>query len=240
MSSRIKSWKITLLRHLLVGLIAIGLIYIGWLVHSTWSPHMRLWKAFGVASFFLLFIAVSLGPLSKLIPQLIKYVSWRREFGIWFALIGLVHGYLIIDGWARWSFWEFLGYQYVADLDMYLRFEPGFGLANMIGLFALFLGLVLAATSSDKAIKYLGISSWKWLHGLAYVIFYLSAFHVLYFAFIHYSVAPHRLLMGMPSNYPLNPLRFYYLGATLIVFFAQTFAFIKIVIQRKRNNFNAK
>ena len=231
----IKSKKTLFLRHLLIAAISAFLVYIVWQLNSTWDPDMRLWKAFGGASFGLLWFTVFIGPVARLWRSLAKFVSWRRETGIWFALIGLVHGYLILDGWTRWQFWEFLGYQYVSELSMYLRAEPGFGLANIMGLFALILGLVLAATSFDKAIRFLGVSSWKWLHMFAYVIFYISALHVVYFAFIHFTPSPQRVLMGLPTNYPLNPLRFYYLFTILSVFFAQVGAFIKTVYRKRKS-----
>lgn len=148
--------------------------------------------------------------------------------------MGLVHGYLVLDGWVRWNVWEFLGYQYFPEIETYLRAEPGFGLANLMGLVALIFALTLAATSFDKAVSFLGTLSWKWLHMFAYVIFYLIALHVIYFAFIHFAPSPQRLLMGLPTNYPVNPLRFYYLAAILSVFAAQMGAFIKTVYQQRR------
>jgi sulfoxide reductase heme-binding subunit YedZ len=135
---------------------------------------------------------------------------------------------------VRWSVWEFFGYQYIAEVDTYLRVEPGFGIANLAGLIALIFALALAATSFDWAVNWLGTSSWKWLHTFAYVVFYLTAIHVVYFAFIHYTPSLQRVLMGAPTNYPDNPLRYYYLIALLSVFVMQTWAFIKTV--RKQRN----
>jgi len=230
----IKSKKTVFLRHLLVAGFATLIIYLVWRINATWSPDMRLWKAFGGASFALLWFTVFIGPVSRLWRPLTRFITWRREFGVWFAIVGLVHGYLILDGWVRWNVWEFFGYQYVAELGMYLRAEPGFGLANIMGLVALIFALTLAATSFDKAVSFLGISSWKWLHMFAYVIFYLSALHVVYFAFIHFAPSPQRILMGLPTNYPVNPLRFYYLIAIISVFVAQMGAFIKTVYQQRK------
>lgn len=232
----IKSKKIIFLRHFCVAIIAALLVYFVWSVHSAWTPDMRLWKAFGGAAFALLWFVVFIGPAARMWRPLTRLIPWRREFGIWFFLIALVHGYLIWDGWARWDVYRFLGYQYVAELDMYLRFEPGFGLANLMGLLALIFGLALFATSSDRAVSFLGVSSWKWLHSFAYVIFYLIALHVIYFAFIHYAPAPHRILLGQPVDYPENPLRFYYLGMIFSVFLIQASAFVKTVIRQRRKN----
>jgi len=216
----------TFFRHLFMA-VASSLVFLVWQANSTWSPDMRLWKAFGGGGFFLLWFTMFIGPAAKLWPPLNYLASWRRETGIWFAVVGLVHGYLILDGWARWSVWGFFGYQYVPELETYLRAEPGFGLANLMGFVALIFVLALFATSSDKAVNYLGVSSWKWLHTFSYVVFYLAVLHVMYFAFIHYTPSPERILRGLPTNYPENALRFYYVGAFLSVFLAQMFAFIK-------------
>ncbi len=230
----IRSKQTVFFRHLLVAGIAVLLVYLVWLANSPWSPDMRLWKAFGGAAFVLLWFTVFIGSVAKLWQPLTRLVSWRRESGIWLALIGLVHGFLVLSGWARWGVQEFFGYQYVPELDMYLRFEPGFGLANAMGLVALILSLVLAATSFDKAVSFLGVSSWKWLHMLSFVIFYLAALHVLYFAFIHFTPSPYRIVAGLPTTYPGNPLKFFYVAAILSVLAAQTGAFIKTVYQQRK------
>ncbi len=229
----IKSKTAVFGRHVLMALVSALFVYIVWQVNSTWSPDMRLWKAFGGASFILLWFTVFIGPAARLWKPLMRLITWRRESGIWFALIGLIHGYLILDGWVRWNVWEFLGYQFMPELEIYLRAEPGFGLANMMGLIALLLGLTLAATSSDKAVSFLGIGSWKWLHMFAYAIFYLGALHVVYYAFIHYDPSPQRILAGLPTNYPTNPLRFYYLLALLSVSAAQSIGFVKTVLRQR-------
>lgn len=230
----IKSKKIVFLRHLLVAGVSVLLVYLVWQVNSTWSPDMRLWKSFGGATFALLWFTVFIGSAARLWRPLTRFITWRRETGVWFAVLGLVHGYLVLDGWVRWSAWEFFGYKYIPELEMYLRSEPGFGLANLMGLVAITFALILATTSFDKAVSFLGISSWKWLHMFSYVIFYLGALHVIYFAFIHFTPSPERILLGQPTNYPVNPLRFYYLVAILSVFGAQMGAFIKTVYQQKR------
>jgi len=230
----IKSTKVVLLRHVLAGIIASAAVYLVWSLNTAWSPDMQLWKAFGGGSFFLLWFVMFIGPAAKLWTPLMRYVSYRREVGIWFFLIALVHGYLILDGWVRWGVWEFFGYQYIPQLETYLRVESGFGLANLMGLVALLFAAALAATSFDKAVSWLGVSSWKWLHMLSYVVFYLGALHVVYFAFIHYMPSLQRVVMEQPTNYPDNPLKYYYLFAIISVFVAQFLAFIKTVRQQRK------
>lgn len=229
----IKTKRELLLRHLLVAGVSSLTIYAGWRIHAQWDPEMRLWKSFGVGAAFLIWFVALVGPAARLWPSLIRAIAWRREFGIWFVLVTVVHAYLVWDGWARWDVRELLGFEYVAEIDAYLRFEPGFGLANLMGLLALLFGLVLAATSFDRAVSYLGLSSWKWLHSFTYVIFYIVALHSLYFAFIHFAPSPHRILMGLPTAYPANLLRFAYLAMLLSVCTAQVAAFVKTVRQRR-------
>ncbi len=223
-----KSPGMVLGRHLVVMTVAVAMGLGAWALYSTWSPEMRLWKSFGVPSMGLLWFAVIVGPASRIWPVLTPVVRWRREAGIWFAVTSAVHGYLVWDGWARWDFAGLLGYQFSPEAQMYLRAEPGFGLANLLGLLALALGLVLAATSFDRAVAFFGIASWKWMHGLAYVIFYLVAMHVVYFAFIHYSPSPTRMTMYEP-----NPLRYYYLLLLLTAAATQAAAFVMTVWRRR-------
>lgn len=231
----IKSTQTILLRHLGVAIAGILLVTMVWQVNSTWSPDMRLWKSFGGGSFFLLWFALFIGPAARVWQPLQHLVSFRREAGVWFFLIALVHGYLILDGWVRWSVWEFFGYQFIPETEMYMRVEAGFGLANLAGFVVLTFALTLAATSFDRAVNFLGVSSWKWLHSFSYVVFYLSAIHVLYFAFIHYTPSLLRAVLGQPTNYPDNPLKFYYLAAFLSVLIVQIIAFI-LTVRKQRNS----
>ncbi len=234
MKIELNKWKEVFLRNSLVALISGALFYVMWMLNATWSADMRLWKALGGAAFILLWFTVFIGPAAKLWRPISGLISWRRETGVFFALIALIHGFLVLDDWVRWGAYELLGYKYIPELETYLRSEPGFGLANIMGLLALLFGLALAATSFDRAIRFLGPSSWKWLHSFTYLVFYLAALHALYFAFVHFTPSPERVLLGQPTNYPANPLRFYYLGMLISVFLVQISAFIKTVVQYRR------
>jgi len=220
--------KNNLVRHCIVAVSSVLLLALVWQVNETWGPDMRLWKAFGGASFFLLWFALVLGPLAIIWKPVRSLLPLRKEVGIWFFLIALVHGYLILDGWVRWSVWEFFGYQYFAEVDMYLRVESGFGVANLAGAIALFFALLLAATSFQRVIDTIGIRSWKWLHMFVYVIFFLGAVHVVYYAFMHFDPSLNRVVLGLPTEYPENPLRYWYLWALLSVIGLQTWSFFKL------------
>ena len=163
-----------------------------WAARPDWSWEMRLWKAVGDAALILLLITMAIGPLGRLWRPAAKLLPFRRELGIWFALVATVHTVLILNGWARWSVARLLGFEFVPQLDRTARMEPGFGLANIIGLVALSWALALAATSSDWALRRLGTSAWKWLHNAAHIIFWLTTVHVAYFLFLHYTLSFHK------------------------------------------------
>ncbi|NNC81368.1 MAG: hypothetical protein HKN94_14590 [Acidimicrobiales bacterium] len=158
---------------------------------------MRLWKAVGDAAFVLLVSALAVGPIARLVRSARGLLRWRRQLGIWFALTATLHTVLILNGWARWSLRRFLGYEFVPQLGREARLEPGFGLANLIGSVALILALVLAATSSDWAMRRLGRPSWVWLHRLAHTVLVLSLLHGSYFLFIHFTESFHK---AVPSD----------------------------------------
>jgi sulfoxide reductase heme-binding subunit YedZ len=224
---KFKSKKALLLRHTLIGFLASLTVYLFWLSRPEWVFDMRLWRAFGDAGFVFLFTALVIGSLAKLWRPALRLVPWRREIGIWFALLAIIHSILILNGWAQWNVMKFFGYEFLPQFDRWARLEPGFGLANLIGLIALFWAIVLLATSSDRAVNFLGNSSWKRLQYGAYIIFYLVAIHIAYFMFIHYTVSFHR-----PVPDP-NWFRYPFLGMALTLLVLQIITFIKTVIQQR-------
>ncbi len=185
-----------LIRHLTVAVLSITLTWIFWSTRPNWVPEMRLWKAVGDASFVLLVASLTLGPLARLVPAVRPWMRWRRQLGIWFALTSSVHGVLVLNGWAEWSLRRFLGYEFVPQLGREARMEPGFGLANLIGIVALILALILAATSSDRALRRLGRPAWTWLHRLSQTILILALLHGGYFLFIHFTASFHKVPPG--------------------------------------------
>ncbi len=215
--------KHTIKRHFFTALAAVAVTYAFWLSRPEWSADMRLWKAFGDSSFVFLAATLAIGPLTRLFAFAARALPWRREVGIWFAVLALVHGVLILNGWVTWDMLRFLGYEYIPEAERYVRMESGFGLANIMGVIALFWALVLLATSSDRAVNYLGISSWKWLHTGAYLTFYLTAVHSGFFLFMYYTVSFHR-----PVPAP-NWYRFYFLATVVAVLLLQIAAFVRTI-----------
>ena len=212
-----------LVRHLGAAGLGVAIFWLFWMSRPQWSSDMRLWKAVGDAGFGLLWATVVIGPLAKLWPPARKLLPWRRQLGIWFALFASIHALLILNGWAEWSLARFFGYEFIPQLGRPARMEPGFGLSNLLGLTALGVALLLAATSSDRAIRALGRSSWKYLHNGAYFVFYVGSLHALYFLFIHYTLSFHRRIP------PPDWFRFWFLAMVGVVVTLHVSSFIKTV-----------
>jgi methionine sulfoxide reductase heme-binding subunit len=214
-------------RHLGAMLLGLALAYVFWLSRPQWDPEMRLWKAVGDASALLLFIALAIGPLARLFPASAPALGWRRELGVWCAVLAALHALLVLAGWARWDLLRFLGYEFIPEVGRWVRLEPGFGIANIMGVVALLWATILAATSTDRAVGLLGPSAWKWLHGGAYVLFYLTVLHAGYFLFLHYQFSFHR---EVP---PPDWFRFPFLALGLAIPLLQGAAFV-LTVRRRR------
>jgi len=217
-----------LFRHTLVALFAVAVSAPFWYGRLDWDTEMRLWRAVGDGSFVLLFIVLILGPMARFWTPLNRLLPWRKELGIWFAILALGHTLLVLDGWVRWEWMRFFGYEFIIRVGRYARMEPGFGLSNLIGIVAMVIAVPLMLTSSNWAVKRLGATAWKWLHLGAYTIFYLVVLHSLYFLFMHYTVSFHRRV-------PLdeNWFRYPFLVAALLVLGIQLIAFVLTVRKRK-------
>lgn len=167
---KIMDIKNTPIQHVIVCIFSLTLVSIfNFLLKIPWST------SFGRASFILLFLILIIGPIMRLkkptesSSPLATPWSWRGELGIWFTITALTHFIIVIVSRPF--------------PDLIKIGGGGFGLANFLGLIALFWALLLTVTSLGRVITFLGIESWKWLHSLTYVIFYLVSAHFIYFQF---------------------------------------------------------
>jgi len=238
----LKNNKVILLRHLGVAVLSALLVYLfyqsyfAWGVEPAmwpdWGEDHPFWRAWAHAAFVLLFLILIISPAAMLWKPLKRFISWRRELGIWFAVLSLGHGYAIWDRWARWDVATLFGFGYVEDLGSYVLFRPEVGIMNMMGLVMAPLIILLAVTSFDRAVKFLGPSSWKWLHStLVPVIFYIAMLRGTLYLFYFFQVTP-------PEWSPYPPIWFLYvfLGMGLFAVILQAAAFVKTVLRRKSRN----
>jgi methionine sulfoxide reductase heme-binding subunit len=175
-------------------------------------------------------MALVLGPLTKFVPRMRVFLSYRRELGIWFGVFAIAHTIIILDGWVQWEFLQFMGYQYIPAIDQTVRMESGFGMANILGVLAVLLAIPLMMTSADWATRALGASAWKFLHYTAYTIFFAVALHTAYFLYIHYTMSFHRTV---PEP---NWFQIPFAVLTGILIALQTGAFVKTVASGRRRS----
>ena len=194
-----------------------------------WNVDHAFWRSFAHAAFILLFLTLIIGPLAKLWPFFNRFMSWRRELGIWFAILAIGHGYAILDRWALWDIQRFFGLEYVEALGGYAIFRPEVGIMNMMAIVIFPMIILLAITSSDRAVNFLGISSWKWLHNsLVHVIFYVVVLRWVLYAFFFFQ--PSLPNLGMyPPVWTLYP----FLWMALFAVILQAVSFIKTVFIRR-------
>lgn len=217
-------------RHATVVMVSLVLMAAFWQGRMDWDPEMRLWRAVGDTSLILLYAALAIGPAIRLFRGRVlgSLLPLRRPMGIWFGVLAFAHAALVWDGWARWDVDRLLGYEFIPRLGRLARLEPGFGLANLLGIAALLITLPLLVTSADWAVTKLGRSTWKFLHYGTYIVFWLVVLHTAYFLFMHYTPSFHR-----PVPPDANWFQMPFVGLTVLVVVLQTAAFTKTVLQQR-------
>lgn len=218
----------TLFRHMLVAILATGFLLGFAAVHAQFSPMHRWNRAFADASLVLIAMSVGLGPLSRFLRAAVPLLPFRREMGIQGCLLVFVHAAIILIGWVEWDLMRLFGFEWHPDLSAYVMFQHGFGLANAIGIAALVLAVVLAATSSDLAMRRLGLSGWKFLQMGVLPLWWLTVAHVAYFLFMHF-LSFHR------ATPPPNPLQPWFVGLVVLVLGLRTAAYLKTIRTKGRS-----
>ncbi len=240
MPSKIKRTKASFLRHLYVASFGLLLVYLFYLSYEAWGVEPALWpdwgedhpywRAWAHAAFVLLFLSLILGPASRLWRVFVPFLPWRRELGIWFVVFAAGHAYAIWERRARGDFAGLFGGAYVEELGAYVLARPKVGIMNMMMVVAAPMAILLAVTSFDGAVKFLGSSAWKWLHTfLVNTIFYILMLRgILYFFFFFQAAPPDWRL------YPNIWFLYLFLGMGLIVILLQAAAFAKSVFERRK------
>jgi methionine sulfoxide reductase heme-binding subunit len=214
-------------RHVVVIIAAALLVYLFGMLHQQWSPMHRWNKATADASLVLLTITMALGPAARLWSPWLRLIPFRRELGIYAILLAFIHTVIILDGWVQWDLARLAGFEFHPGLGRYVMFQPGFGLANLIGVAALGYGLILIATSNDRAVSVLGGSTWKFVQRASYVLWALVVVHTAYFLFMHF------LDFHRPTP-PANPLQWPFVGLVVLVIALRWAASVQSWRQKRR------
>ena len=132
-------------------------------------------RGLGTCALLMLHITLAIGPLARLDKRFLPVLYNRRHLGVATFAVGLLHGLLatgFYHGFGRLNplVSLFGSNQNVASMTAF-PFE-------LLGVSALLLLFLLAATSHDFWQKNLGPSIWKGLHMSVYVAYALLVMHV--------------------------------------------------------------
>jgi methionine sulfoxide reductase heme-binding subunit len=138
-------------------------------------------------------LTLLIGPVNLLRRRRLPISSYlRRDIGLWAAVTSIAHvvfGFLVKHGDG-----QILGY----------FFEPGdrsriltnsFGLANWVGLIAAAIVIVLAAISSDAALRTLKAKRWKRLQRWNYALAALAAVHAVLYGALWRLTSPYTVTL---------------------------------------------
>ena len=133
-------------------------------------------RAFGACGFGLLTLVLSIGPLARLDRRFLPLLYNRRHMGVTCFLLALVHTGLTL-------LW-YHGFSDVNPLVSLLAANPRYGALQgfpfeSLGVIALFVLFVMAATSHDFWNANLGPVTWKALHMSVYGAYALLVGHIM-------------------------------------------------------------
>lgn len=139
------------------------------------SDEILAMRALGTCAFLLLHIILCIGPLARLERRFLPLLYNRRHLGVAAFLVAFAHGALAI------GFYH--GFGSVNPLISLLTSNTNYGSLSafpfqILGLLALLILFLMAATSHDFWLRNLGAAAWKRLHMLVYIAYALLVMHV--------------------------------------------------------------
>jgi len=149
---------------------------LGSVVHPNATIETLLIRGFGTLALLMLHVVLIIGPLCRLSPRFLPLLYNRRHLGVTMFLMALAHGAFAIFqfhalGNLNPLLSVFVSNTRYASLSNF-PFQP-------LGLFALIILFLMAATSHDFWLANLTAPVWKRLHMLVYVAYALVVAHVL-------------------------------------------------------------
>lgn len=132
-------------------------------------------RALGSCAFLMLTVILCIGPLARLSPKFLPLLYNRRHFGVLTFLVALVHAWMMIEWYLAQDSLPSLWRELTKWSD-YFRFL-GFPF-KVLGLGALVIMFLMAATSHDFWLDFLTPAIWKALHMAVYAAYGLAVMHV--------------------------------------------------------------
>lgn len=161
---------------LLAVMVFVGAYCIAGFASEQALPIQIALRALGACAFLLLTLILSIGPLARLSPRFLPLLYNRRHLGVTCFILALAHAALVL-----------LWYHGFSDLNPFVslltsnpRYDSiqGFPFESL-GVGALLILFVMAATSHDFWNNVLGPNIWKSLHMLVYWAYFLIVAHVM-------------------------------------------------------------
>ena len=162
---------------------AVALYLASYLIVATWldppkdqpaTIDLRI-RAFGSCAFLMLTVILSIGPLARLDRRFLPLLYNRRHFGVLTFLVALTHVWFLLEWYAVQNALPNL-YAELTEISDYGKFI-GFPF-KALGIAALLILFLMAATSHDFWLVFLGPPAWKALHMALYVAYGLVVMHV--------------------------------------------------------------
>ena len=147
---------------------------LAWIGDRSISDEILIIRALGITAMVLLHVILCIGPLARLDPRFNVLLYNRRHLGLSMFLVALLHATLIAAYYGAFGnanpIQAILGVGSVTSLAAF-PFER-------LGLLALLILFLMAATSHDFWLKNLSPRVWKSLHMGVYLAYALLVMHV--------------------------------------------------------------
>ena len=159
------------------GTIAYVLLFVGTglAIDVNATVETLLIRAFGTAALLLLHVVLAIGPLCRIDRRFLPLLYNRRHLGVATFLLGLVHGgFALVQFHALADVSPFVSVLVTSRDYLSLTDFP----FQQLGLAALGILFLMAATSHDFWLRALSAPVWKSLHMLVYVAYGLLVAHV--------------------------------------------------------------
>ncbi len=129
--------------------------------------YIRTQQVFGLLCILYWYLALIISPIGYVIGKhRTKHLEFaRRAIGVSAAYFAVLHGTVAL--------WGQLG-----GISEIMLLPPLFKWSLASGAIALFVLLIMAATSFDKVVSFMTYRKWKWLHRLVYGSLILAVLHI--------------------------------------------------------------
>src|SRR5262245_692551 len=132
-------------------------------------------RAFGSCAFVMLTVILSIGPLARLDRRFLPLLYNRRHFGVLTFVVACLHVWYMLDWYAVQGNMPNL----LAELMTWADYGKFIGFPfKVLGIVALVVLFLMAATSHDFWLALLTPRVWKGLHMALYVAYGLVVMHV--------------------------------------------------------------